>query len=260
VTIAQALFDFVHPLAFALHTIPLNRVRREFGLTYMGWDLRGIYTWADQTLYADIPELIPTRNLPANHHYIGPVFWSPGTQCPNWWKKLPSERPMIYITLGSSGRSTLLPTVLEALADMPVTSVAATAGRITMNKLPNNAFVADYLPGDAAAARSQLVICNGGSPTTQQSIAQGTPVLGIPSNLDQHLNMLAVRRRGAGETIRSEQVSARKVREIAMGMLETPLYTQAAARLAREFSNYRATDRFAQLVKDVIQSTDRLRL
>ena len=78
VTAAQALFNLARPLAFALHTLPLNRVRKEHGLKPIGVDLRRIYTWADHTLYADIPELTPTYELPQNHHYIGPVNWSPG--------------------------------------------------------------------------------------------------------------------------------------------------------------------------------------
>ena len=252
VVAAQALFRLVHPVAFALHTIPLNRVRREHGLAHLGWDLRRIYTWADHTLYADVPALIPTQDLPANHHYIGPVLWSPGLPSPDWWDKVPSDKPLVYVTLGSSGRSDLVPAVLQALADMPVILIAATAGRVSVGKVPDNVFLADYLPGDVAVARSQLVVCNGGSPTTQQALAQGRPVLGIPSNLDQHLNMAAVRRQGAGESIRSEQASARKIRETARKILDTPIYAQAATRLAREFSNFHAPSRFATLVKAVI--------
>ena len=256
VGVGQALFNLVHPVAFALHTIPLNRVRKQYGLSHLGWDLRQIYTWADHTLYADIPELAPTYELPPNHHYIGPVLWSPNIPSPAWWESMPSDKPVIYITLGSSGRSDLLPALLHAFADMPVTLIAATAGRVTVEITPDNVFLADYLPGDAAVARSQLVICNGGSPTTQQALTQGIPVLGIPSNLDQHLNMAAVCRRGAGELIRSEQADAKNIRETVMNMLSTPDYTKAATRLARDFSKYRAPDRFAALVKEVIQAID----
>lgn len=104
VGIAQTIFNMVRPAAFAMHTVPLNRVRREYGLTHLGWDLRRSYTWADHTLYADIPELVPTYDLPANHHYLGPILWSPTVPLPDWWKDISKDMPTIYVTLGSSGQ------------------------------------------------------------------------------------------------------------------------------------------------------------
>ena len=84
----------------------------------------------------------------------------PAVERPAWWNDVPTDRPVVYVTLGSSGRSDLLAVVLRALADRPVTVIAATAGRVKMAEAPANAFVADYLPGEEAAARSAVVICN----------------------------------------------------------------------------------------------------
>jgi UDP:flavonoid glycosyltransferase YjiC (YdhE family) len=188
-TLGQALFDAVRPVAFALHTRPLNRVRREHGLQDLGLSLGATYTYADLTLYADIPEVIPTTDLPANHSYIGPIAWQPGIPFPEWWDRVPADKPVVYLTLGSSGQAEALPGVLESLARLPVTVMAATAGRIRLESPPKNTFVADYLPGNDAAKRADLVICNGGSPTTSQALQAGVPVIGIASNLDQYLNM-----------------------------------------------------------------------
>ncbi len=252
IAVAQTIFGVARPTAFALHTIPLNRVRREHGLPHLGWDLRRVYTWANHTLYADVPGLIPTPNLPTHHRYIGPILWSPRVPPPDWWSKLTPDKPVIYVTLGSSGRSDLLPALFSALATMPVTVIAATAGRMKIDTNPDNVFLAEYLPGDAAVARAQLVICNGGSPTTQQALAQAKPVLGIPSNLDQHLNMQAVQRTGAGKLIRSEHATAQNIHQAVARMLATPSYIEAASKIAEEFSNYHTLDRFTALVEDVI--------
>lgn len=169
------LYRLYRPLIFALYCLPLNWLRRKHGLSSLGWDLCRIFTDGDYTLYADVPELVPTYNLPANHRYLGPVLWSPDVKPPTWWHSLPTDRPIIYATLGSSGGKNLLQVVLNALADLPVTVIAATAGRNHLKNVPANAFVADYLPGEAAAARSAVVLCNGGSPTTQQALAAGVP-------------------------------------------------------------------------------------
>jgi len=235
---ASLLFGMVQPLAFALHTLPLNQVRKRNGLGSLGWDLRRIYTDADHVLYADIPELIPTFDLPANHHQIGAINWSPKVPLPAWWEALPEDRPIIYVTLGSSGQASLLPDVLQALAHLPVSVIAATAGRVNLDECPANAWVADYLPGEAAAARSDLVICNGGSPTTMQALTAGVPVLGLPSNLDQYLNMSYLQQAGVGTVVRAGQASASVVEQAVRGMLNQESWRTQAVRLARQFAVY----------------------
>ncbi len=248
----QALFNLARPFAFAYHSLPLNRTMREYGLPSLGLDLRRVYTCADYTLYADIPEMFPTFDLPTNHYFIGPILWSPSVPLPDWWDELPQDRPIIYVTLGSSGRSEVLPAVLDALANMPVIMIAATAGRIELDHVPENAFLTDYLPGAAAVARAKLVICNGGSPTAQQALAGGVPVLGIANNMDQHLNMEAVQRAGAGERIRSERADAVAIRGVVLKMLERPFYTKGSRRLAELFSNYSSANQFVELVAEVV--------
>jgi UDP:flavonoid glycosyltransferase YjiC (YdhE family) len=247
--IARALFAAARPLAFALHTRPLDRVRREHGLPPLGTDLRRAYTDADHTLYADIPELAPTFGLPPNHHYLGPILWSPDVEPPPWWGGLDPGRPIVYVTMGSSGSADLLPAILAGLADMPVTVIAATLGRPVPRPSPRNALLADYLPGQAATALSRLVICNGGSPTTNQALAAGVPVLGLASNMDQHLNMHSAQDLGAGLLLRSDRASARDIRTLASALLDDPGYGSAARKLAGVMSTYDATASFRRIVE-----------
>jgi len=252
VRLGQLAFGLARPLAFALHAQPLNTVRREHGLPALGHDLLRTYTWGDHTLYADIPELFVTERLPPNHHFLGGILWSPDVARPDWWDALPPGRPIVYVTLGSSGRSELLPVVLDALAALPVTVIAATAGRVAIGTVPANARVADYLPGEAAAARARLVICNGGSPTTQQALAAGVPVLGIPSNLDQYLNMQAVAAAGAGRLLRAGLSTTEAVRKAATAMLEDHAPVHAAGRLAAGFRRHDAASRFGALLDTLL--------
>jgi UDP:flavonoid glycosyltransferase YjiC (YdhE family) len=252
VPLARLLFRVVGPLAFRMHTIPLNRLSAEYGLEGPGPDLRKVYTQADHTLYADVPDLVPTFNLPANHHFLGPILWSPDVLRPPWWNELPRNRPIVYVTLGSSGRSALLEASLAALAPLPLTVLAATAGRTGPPSIPENAHVADYLPGTEAAALSRLVICNGGSPTTQQAIAAGVPVLGLAGNMDQHLNMTAVQRAGAGLLLRSEYADAAPIRAAVGRILDDPSFAANASRLAAIFSSYDAPRQFEAILARVI--------
>jgi UDP:flavonoid glycosyltransferase YjiC (YdhE family) len=251
VALAERVFGVVRPLAFALHTLPLNRVRREYGLTPLGFDLRRVYTEADYTLYADIAEFVPTVGLPAHHRFLGPILWSPSVGLPPWWDQLPPEGHLIYVTLGSSGRTKLFPMVLEAMSSLPVTVVASTADRVGPSGVPHNARVAAYLPGTEVAARAQLVVCNGGSLATQQALAAGTPVLGLVSNLDQHLNMGAVVSHGAGTLVRAETATVESIRTSVEQMLDERAFSRAASRLAETFSRYDAGVRFQAILAEV---------
>jgi ubiquinone/menaquinone biosynthesis C-methylase UbiE len=250
VTAAQAVFSLIRPLALAYHCRPLNRVRRKFGLPLLGYDLRHVYTDADEVLYTDIPELAPLLGLPENHHYLGPVSWSPGVVAPPWWDSVTRDRPVISVTFGTSGHSErLLPLTLKALADLPVTVIAATAGRMAgVSSLPGNALLADFLDGEKAAAISRLVICNGETLTVQQALCARVPVLGIASNMNQHLNMRTVRRTGAGELLRAGTATEESIRAVVMKMLAQPAYGQAAAALAEIYARYDAGERFRERI------------
>jgi len=250
--LASLLFGLARPFAFALHTRPLNHVRRAHGLPSLGYDLRRVYTDADFTLYADIPEMVPCYDLPATHSYLGPVLWSPNVPLPGWWDQVPTDRPCVYVTLGSSGHRKLLPLVLDALAPLSVTAIGATAGGAT-NMAPPNAHLAAFLPGSAASERSNVVICNGGSPTSQQALAAGVPVLGIASNLDQFLNMEAVRRAGAGIVLRSDGATPQAIRTAVQELLAKPGYRDAARELSNVFARYPAPARFARVVEQLCE-------
>lgn len=252
VGLAQKLFDFARPLVFAAHAQPLNRVRRRFGLPALGDDLRKSYTWGDYTLYADIPEMVPTRHLPLHHRYLGPVLWSTDTPLPEWWDKLPEDKPVVFLTLGSSGRADLLPAIVRMLAQLPVTVIVATAARMTITEIPPNIFLADYLPMEAALRRSHLLICNGGSLTTYQALTIGVPVIGICSNMDQLLNMDAVERLGAGAMLRAGCGEPEKLLTTVRRVIEDISYTEAASDVGVVIERYDTRQRFRETVAEML--------
>lgn len=243
--LADPLFRLIRPLAFAAHAMPLNRVRRQHGLPSLGPDLRRVYTDADHTLYADIAQLFDVQAMPPGHGFLGAVTWAPPVALPPWWQheQLLNGKPLVYVTLGSSGQAQLLPRVLRALAPLPVNVMAATAGNIDLAHVPSNAFVAPFLPGDAAARRASLVICNGGSPTSHQSLAAGVPLIGIAGNLDQFLNMHAIVAHGAGVLLRADRLQEAVLRRTCTRLLDDERAKRAAQQLASVFQQYRPADR-----------------
>lgn len=236
--LAQRFFDRIWPMAAAWHSWPLNRVRRDHGLSALGWDWRRPYTEADYTLYADVEELIPTPGRPPSHRYLGPIAWSPRVPLPSWWDELPCDRPLAYVSLGSSGDPVVLTQVLEALAGLPIAVVATSAGRRLPNAPPRNARLLEYAPGDALCQRADLVIGNGGSMGVYQALAAGKPVLGIAAHMDQQLSMYHVERAGVGLRLRTDRLDATTVRMAAERLLHDETIQRRAQNMARSIAAY----------------------
>jgi UDP:flavonoid glycosyltransferase YjiC (YdhE family) len=245
--LAARYFPAALPRVFAHFAAPLNRLRREHGLAEVG-DLPRALTHGDVTLFPDVPELVPTEGSPHGHRYLGPLLWSPRLPLPPWWQRLDPGRPTIYLTLGSSGRAELLPMVARALSGLGAQLLVATAGRVRLEPLPHT-HVADFLPGDQAAARADLVVCNGGSSTGYQALAAGKPVVGIASNLDQYLAMTAIADAGAGLLVRAGTATLQTVRTALATALATPTFARAAARLAHDLCHWNAPATFTSLLR-----------
>jgi UDP:flavonoid glycosyltransferase YjiC (YdhE family) len=252
IAVAQALFGAARPFAFAAHCGPLNAVRRHTGLPPLPRDLRRVYTDADWVAYTDLPELFPTTGLPPTHRFVGPALWQPAQPLPAWWAQVPTDRPAVYVTLGSSGDATLMPAIAESLAALPVSVLLATAGAPAPSARPPNVFAAPYLPGLQASARAQLVVCNGGNLTAYQAVAGGAPVLGLCGNLDQYLNMQAFERAGAGRTLRADRFSPTELRRSVEAMLGDAALRRAAATLQAACARHGASGAPARLVDDIL--------
>ena len=229
--IDDAVFRAARPLAFRLHAGPMRALARRHGVAVPGSELRHVYTDGDITLYADSPALVPTFDRPESHRYLGLVDWSPAAPLPPWWAALPSAPRPIYVTLGSSGDAAKLPRVLEGLGRLGHPLVVAAAGAPLPTPLPPHVQAADYLPGDLVARRSCLVVSNGGSPTGHQALLAGVPVLGIPDNLDQVLNMTYLQQAGVGDWLAPRDLSADRIERLARQMLADAGLAQRATAL-----------------------------
>lgn len=250
---ADAIFRVARPAAFALHSRPLNRVRKRHGLVDLGLSLPRVYTDADFVAYADVPALFPVRNLPASHWFIGPPLWEPPVPFPQWWDELSEDRPMVYVTLGSSGQASLLPAVAQTLGALDASVVIATAGRARLPALPPNTRMAEFLPGTHMARRASVVVCNGGSLTCYQALSAGVPVIGIASNLDQFLNMQAVERIGAGLSLRADRFRPEELLRGAKRLLSDAAFASNAGRLAVHCAEHL----FAAGVQDLLRKSVR---
>jgi UDP:flavonoid glycosyltransferase YjiC (YdhE family) len=112
--------------------------------------------------------------------------------------------------------------------------------------------VVEMIPGDLAARKSAVVVCNGGASTGYQALSEGTPIVGIPSNLDQLLSAAAMRDAGAGEFLRAATVTSAKIRAAVERVMREERFTQAAQRVAESFTAFDPHARFRATIDEVI--------
>ncbi|MBA7658724.1 PGL/p-HBAD biosynthesis glycosyltransferase [subsurface metagenome] len=233
---------------------PYNVVRKSYGLKLLN-SVDEMNDCAERCLnwflYLDTPSLAPTDSIPHNHAYIGPPIWSPDVPLPDWWEDLPSDRSVLYLSLGSSGDVKRLSMIFDVLGSMPVTVIFATAGRYDIKSVSDNCYAVEYLPGVDACRRSDVVLCNGGKGSIYQAFSAGKPVLGMSSNWDQYMAMEPVERQKAGILIRSMQMSRKRIRDSIEELISNEEFVKSAEKLRDEIMQYNAQERFRECVDSV---------
>ena len=246
---AAEYFPRALPLVFAHFVAPLDAVRKRFGLPPSGGLLDALSA-GDFTLYPDVPELCPTRNLPASHRYLGHVPWEPPIAWPAGLEQA-GARPLVYVTLGSSGRLSALESVLAVLGELDIDVLVATAGRFELERPPANVRVERFVPGSLVARRASFVVTNGGASTSYQALAEGTPVLGVPSNLDQYLAMTAIERASAGRLVRAGEATPAAIRAAVSELFTSRALKEGALRVSHAFARTSCHEQFQGILDEV---------
>ncbi len=231
---AELCFRMFSPLVFRIHAIPHERLRSEYGLPSLGHDLKKCYTDADFRLFANIPALFPDVEESERCAFIGPIAWSPENHA-DFALSADLSRDYFYVSMGSSGDTDILFEILMALAKLGPQVIVSTAARWRWpdGSLPSNVKVFDFVPGDFVCKAARLVVCNGGSPTTNQALVNGVPVLGVAKNMDQFMNMRAIEKFGAGLTMRADRVTRETVLDLANQLWTKDSYRINALKLAQ---------------------------
>ena len=159
--------------------------------------------------------------------------------------------------MGTSGSVEIARMVAHSLARDGWQVLVATADAGNKTGWMDGIWVDNYLPGLMVAERADLVVCNGGSGAVYQALAAGTPILGIPMNLDQYLMMGYLRRSAAGDYQRAGLATSESVMHMARRMIESGSYKSRAVQLKDQMLRYRAGERF-QAGLDHILHTDQV--
>ncbi|HXF05279.1 MAG TPA: nucleotide disphospho-sugar-binding domain-containing protein [Blastocatellia bacterium] len=187
---------------------PYRTLMKQLGLpvkTHL-WDLLE----GELNLVLDSERLAPLNELPAHFVRVGPLYWSPSGPLPEWFEDVASDRPLVYVTMGSTGHPALFPLLIALFADRAFNVILTTGGQVSIEEkdLPTNIRVARFLPGGAVMQRADVVICHGGAGSVYQAISAGRPVIAIATHFEQELLGQQIEAAGAGILLSLHEVLA----------------------------------------------------
>ena len=248
--IATSIAPWLKSFILKFDIRPINKFRREKGLKAHKnlWDImRG-----DLNLLPDIPEYAPTKDLPSNFHYIGPVVWEPETKPPGWLEKVDPESPTIYFTMGSTGYARFFKQAIEIFGNSKYQCIMTTAGLADLTDIPENFFVADYAPGSKIMEKSDVVVCHGGNGTIYQAMSKGVPIIGIPTMHDQEFNLQRVEDLGIGINLSELKFKPSHLIDAVEMVLTKRSYKENSLRYKQILAKYHGPQKGAQLIDSFI--------
>lgn len=242
-----------------------SALRRRYGLAPLTMSPTDFAGTMPLYMVTSVPELDYNRtDLPASVSYVGRCSWDrPSHQPPPaWLNELPTDKPIVYVTEGTvqSGQPRLLQAAARGLAGLPVQVVLslnadrdpAEAG---LASLAPNVWLKTYAPGQGwqsdILARADLVITNGGAGSVLASLAEGIPLIVVPTAWDKSENAQRVMEAGVGLRIAPRQATAPRLRAAAQRILATPSYRANARRIAESLGRINGPERAADILESI---------
>jgi UDP:flavonoid glycosyltransferase YjiC (YdhE family) len=139
-------------------------------------------------------------------------------------------RPVIYVAITSSLPG-LVAGVIRALSGLDARILVAGTVHDLGDLGSDRILVERVLPSHRIMARAALAVTAGGQGSVQTALAAGTPLIGIPLQPEQDLNIVLAERLGAARRIAPRHAGSGRMTALAGRMLADGRYRTAAGRI-----------------------------
>jgi MGT family glycosyltransferase len=197
----------------------------------------------------------PISTWPTQFHYAGPFHDGEGReQTPFPWERLTGE-PLIYASMGTmvNGSASVYRTILKAVEPLAGSQLVLSVGNnIDLKQLepfPSNAIVVRKAPQIELLKQAVLCITHAGLNTTLESLAQGVPMVAIPTGYEQPGIAARIAYHGVGEFIEFGDLTVERLSELIQTVTRKPSYREKA----RFFQNLIAKRQGLEVAADVIE-------
>ncbi len=214
----------------ALWSIPYNLVRHKYGLSLV----RNFYAQMEGNLVL-MPDFASFHGMKidSSHLPVGPIVWEPkedllqrlgGDHFKGQVEKFinaDNGKPLIYLTMGSSGKFELFKMVIRALRDKPYRILITTGMQFSDSLLDEicsdvidaraNILIIPLYPGGRICANADVEINHGGSGSIYQALTHGVAQLVIPTHADQQWNGDMLYEEGIGQMLLTRNLTEAQI-------------------------------------------------
>src|SRR5439155_3920839 len=185
--------------------------------------------------------------------YVAPIVGGPRLPDPAWLGNLSPDRPVVYVSMGSTGHRGLFETAVEAFRGSDY-QVLMTMGELARpSSLPPNVFATDFAAGERLLARADVCINHGGSGTVYQALGAGVPIVGVPTHIDQQIQLQLCERSGVGRMVPQRDLTPPRLRRAVDEVRSDPGYRRNARRLAAVIARYGGARDAARAVVELLR-------
>jgi len=161
--------------------------------------------------------------LPSNHHYVGPLIWTPPGGAPTEM----AEPGLPWITASVSmvnqpGEMDLIATILEAADGLParVLVTAPDHDVSTIRSIPPNVLLKKFVSHAAALEGSRLLLSHAGHGAVMRALWMGVPMVLTPWDRDQFAVAYRAGKLGVARVIDREELDAELLHRTLASALE----------------------------------------
>lgn len=183
-------------LTAGLPAQPYNKIGKRYGLPRFNNFLELIE--GDHTLLADIPEWVGLPEVDATKHWVGPLVARIDVEVPREVAEIPTDLPIVYFAMGSSGKPGLVAEILESFEGKPYRVIAPVKKLLERGdvRVPDNVVVTGFVPAHKVNPMADISVIHGGQNTVMNACLSGTPIVGMGMHPEQEANLEACVRKG----------------------------------------------------------------
>jgi len=210
---------------------PFNKVAKKFGLKPFD-SMRDLWE-GDYMLLAEPPGFCGLKDFPPNYHFIGPLIGKLDMEIPEEILNMPTDKPIVYFAMGSSGTAEIVAKILEGFEGQPfrvISPVKALVEKLDVN-VPSNVIATGWLPAHKVNPMADISMIHGGVGTVMTACLAGVPVVGVGMQPEQEANLECLVRKGFAIRIKKMRVTSEKINEAINKLLND----EEAKRKAKEF-------------------------
>ncbi|WP_415893744.1 glycosyltransferase [Neptuniibacter sp. PT8_73] len=211
----------------------INCICDQFGYHRVQF-LSDLYQY-DLAIISTLPDLDPYKRNPDKSLYINFEITEQGVNAINW-KSGNKKRVFVYLTMGHYGVIETLDALLAENCEVICYGMGFPPKMIETYSRKGIQFSLDPINAPELLPTADLVVCHAGKGLITESLFFGTPLLLLPTHMEQRMNAELVKSLGSGLTI-AGNINQQNVKKVLSRLLTDTSFTDNAGKIAKKYED-----------------------